>query len=125
MSRSETILVGADVPFAEVAGGFARALGVEAEDADGGRLFYPVTETGGAWLDREPADVMPLAPPEWRDALIDVEIRDEFEDDDTDATQVATARKVFDALVRATPWKVVLIVDDATAAIRERVTSAA
>jgi hypothetical protein len=128
MSRSENVLIGTDEPFGDVVAAFSRALGVDGQPSGGGPIFFPVTRTGGAWLDPEPADVLAVTPTEWRDALIYVEVEDKaskLDGDEAYAAQAATARRIYAALVASTPWKVVLVIDDVTEAVRERVTTAA
>lgn len=111
MSRWEGVLIDADESIDAVAGIIEEIIGAGFRQDEDGDLVVSFGRTAGAWLrnaDFEDEPGLPLG--SYRYALL---IRDA---DHTGAhhyaTQEETARRVYDALVAKTAWRLLLLFDD-------------
>lgn len=114
MARYEYVLIGTDDAYVEVVQKIAAALGLQPTDGDSGPVWQ-INDTTGMVLSTD--DLYSQDAPE----LGIVDVRYELELGAVNpADQTAAARTVYDLILAATDWKVVLTTDDGQTVVATR-----
>lgn len=110
--RNEYVLIGTDAPFADVEAGVGAALEVLFERLNDDLRSARIGPTARIWLDPEELGLLEdPSTPEYDGVRFAIKVYDSASPDPQGsyATQEATAAKVYDALVAASGWHLVLV----------------